>query len=404
MAVDKGDLWFIGPSDMLKGRVEPTIWARMASSFSEEGWKVRLITPFAYRPGRVHRDEQGRLVGEEPKGIPIKEVRRYFSLSNAVRLVVLPTPRAPGSSLGWYRLTVGTVFSIYAGWVLLGRALSKHGRSRQLVIYGRGYISYLPFLLVGQLLRRWLTLSYVFETNAVLFRERDRDMLRRADLVVVHSELLKSDLVGLGIPSERIHVAYLASTIWFDKDAERSDSTESNMDVETLPKPCAVYTGKGTAGAYNILEEVARLLNDVAVHVIVVGSNPRATTLNNLHFLGFVPPSLVGSYQAAADVLLNIVDPDRTIARHVTPTKLFDYMQIGRPIVSMPFPALGEFVDGGGVIVARNSAEIADGIRRLLDDQVLALDLGRQALALSKRFTWPNRAAGISEALGSVMP
>jgi spore coat protein SA len=72
----------------------------------------------------------------------------------------------------------------------------------------------------------------------------------------------------------------------------------------------------------------------------------------------------------------------------------------GLPVVSTLGGGTGEiFAGGGGILVERGSAvQLADAVRRLVEDQQLRTELGRQGYAaFRQRFTWSNTCAQVQE-------
>jgi len=377
-----GDLWFIGPSDMLKGRVEPTIWARMASGFARAGWSVRLVSPYAFRKGNLTR----------------RELADYYELPSGVSITILPTPlRANNKTLFYYRMVVGVVCMMFALAWLVRRAVDRRRAKRRLVIYGRGYMAYIPFYLIGKALHGVLDVTFVFETNAINQSRYDRWLLPKMDLVVVNSALLAADLVDMGVARKSMHVAYLASIISGHKTA---DALRVRQELGTGSRPIVAYTGKVLEEDREIFYDLARLLEGDGIEVVIVGGERRHSDLPNLHFVGFVPPSRVADYQVAADVLLNLVRPERSIFRHITPTKVFDYLAAERPIVTTPFPTMEEILPQEHVELAQPTAEsIAQATRRSMTGSASMHRSDHPRDARDQQFSFDHRVTGILEAL-----
>ena len=81
-------LLFLAPGDVLKGRVEPTIWMRMCQAYGELGLDVELVSLFTHRPDNVARNQIFEHYGlEKPE----------------FKLTILPTPFFGESPTWWYR-------------------------------------------------------------------------------------------------------------------------------------------------------------------------------------------------------------------------------------------------------------------------------------------------------------
>ena len=85
--------------------------------------------------------------------------------------------------------------------------------------------------------------------------------------------------------------------------------------------------------------------------------------LSNVHLLGQRPYEDVAGYMAACDVLIMPWNQSSWIEA-CNPVKLKEYLAVGRPIVSTPFPELTHYA--GHVVQARTAVEFAAGILRSL--------------------------------------
>src|SRR5262249_16869327 len=111
IAANRTHLTFLAPGDVLKGRVEPTIWMRMCNAFATKGMDVDLVTVFAYRN----------------ENVPRSRVFEHYGLrEKKFNLTILPTPFDANPSLYWYRSWTGMTNFIYASY----RMLAKSERSR----------------------------------------------------------------------------------------------------------------------------------------------------------------------------------------------------------------------------------------------------------------------------------
>jgi glycosyltransferase involved in cell wall biosynthesis len=121
-------------------------------------------------------------------------------------------------------------------------------------------------------------------------------------------------------------------------------------------------------------------------------------------FTGVVPNAQALEYLAAADVCVSphVPNPDGT-RFFGSPTKLFEYMGLGKPIVASDLEQIGEvIVDGhNGLLCAPgNAVEGGAAVGRLLDDAELRGRLGAQALAdASERYSWDAHVARILKRL-----
>jgi glycosyltransferase involved in cell wall biosynthesis len=126
---------------------------------------------------------------------------------------------------------------------------------------------------------------------------------------------------------------------------------------------------------------------------------------DRVEFTGHVAPSKVAEVLRRATILV-LPNPASAISTDFTsPLKLFEYMAAGRPIVSSDLPAIREVLrhDVNALLVAPGDpGALAEGIRRLVTDRVLAARLARQALDDVKQYTWERRAERLEALFGEV--
>jgi glycosyltransferase involved in cell wall biosynthesis len=85
-------------------------------------------------------------------------------------------------------------------------------------------------------------------------------------------------------------------------------------------------------------------------------------------------------------------------AYYASPLKLFEYMAVGRPIVSSDHPATAEVVRDGEtalLVPPENDDALADALCRLYDDPALRERLGDAAKQESTQYSWQARAEHI---------
>jgi glycosyltransferase involved in cell wall biosynthesis len=116
-----------------------------------------------------------------------------------------------------------------------------------------------------------------------------------------------------------------------------------------------------------------------------------------IHFAGSVPPSEIPAWTRGADVSAMPVQPDTLNHRFNTPTKLYDAIGVGVPVVASDLPGIAPLVreTGCGVLCdPTDPADVARAIRAIIDappDERLALRLRCLAAARS-RYAWQHQA------------
>jgi len=168
-----------------------------------------------------------------------------------------------------------------------------------------------------------------------------------------------------------------------------------------------LYGGRGV----ELMVEVARRLPEVEFNL--VGGRKRelaqwkdATTPDNVHFHGFVPPSeLPGLYQSF-DLLLMPYQRSVAVrsghsdtARWMSPMKMFEYLAAGKAIVSSDLPVLREVLENevnALLVDPEDTTAWSAAIARLAGDEDLRTGLGRRGHeSFTAHHTWAARARAV---------
>ncbi len=114
-------------------------------------------------------------------------------------------------------------------------------------------------------------------------------------------------------------------------------------------------------------------------------------------FLGLVPQAMTPRYLAASDCFVSphVPNPDGT-EFFGSPTKLFEYMAMGKPIIASRLGQIADVLDDGRTAVMvepGDAAQLAEAILRVGGDQAASGDLcavlGSAARRVAlERFTW----------------
>jgi len=218
--------------------------------------------------------------------------------------------------------------------------------------------------------------------------ERERQMLRRADLITVTTEALKEILQSAPYSIEGpIVVIPLA------------------VEAKPLPPPrrgeelCLGYVGQ-------LYEEqgvdllLAALAKTARVRLKVVGGKPkeiaalksvagRLGVLERVEFLGFIAPNALPSHLQDVDAF---VAPFTGQGRmpYVAHTKLFEYAEWGRPFIAPDLPVVREHFEKGVIFFeVGNANSLAEAIEQMAEKK---LQLQKEVGVYAGRFGWEKRA------------
>jgi glycosyltransferase involved in cell wall biosynthesis len=265
--------------------------------------------------------------------------------------------------------------------------------------------------------------------------------LRHAHLVVTVSGVLRDELVEHGVEPERIVMhPNGVDPQTFDPAAFEPSELATLRDRLGLPRDAFVVGFIGTFGEWHGADVLARAIRRLAEHnrawldrrpvrFLLVGDGFRMPEVRAILgdlvgdvavLPGLVPQREAPAHLAATDLLVSPHVPNRDDTRFFgSPTKLFEYMAIARPIVASDLEQLGEVLRPALHVPALptgepapNAPEVAvlarpgdvdelvAGIRFLVENPAWAARLGANARArVLGHYTWRHHVAAILERL-----
>jgi glycosyltransferase involved in cell wall biosynthesis len=279
--------------------------------------------------------------------------------------------------------------------------------------------------------------------HALASRAEDA-MLKNSDVIVTVSDVLAAELASRGISQDRI-VSYpnCIDPLMFDPalfPAEQSAALRRQLDV---PPDAVVATFVGTFGQWHgsdvLATAIAQLIRTHAdwlkarkVIFVLVGDGVKMPvvkkTLSEIagvsfyRLVGLVPQAEAPGYLAASDILLSphVENADGT-SFFGSPTKLFEYMAMGKAIVASRLDQIGHVLEGSldaanlpvgydpsseavGVLGKPGDvAELIDGIRFCVENPQWRVRLGANARTRAlARYTWEHHVEAILKGLDRV--
>lgn len=200
-----------------------------------------------------------------------------------------------------------------------------------------------------------------------MLREREAELAKAADAVVVLSRTVEGDLVGRGVPAERITVipnGVDARLLEVDEPPatarDRLGLTPGGFWVGT------VSSLVGYEGLDTLLRAVAVAREGgLDVRCAIVGDGVARPELEQLAdelglgeavvMPGRVAPEAAQAWYLALDAFV-VPRQDTSVTRAVTPLKHVTAMALGRPVIASNLPALAESLDGAGLLVEPEDA------------------------------------------------
>lgn len=172
--------------------------------------------------------------------------------------------------------------------------------------------------------------------------------------------------------------------------------------------PVILYIGslhpwKGVDIAVRAMREVARGT------LVIVGANGTSLAAlqacvrdegvaDRVHFAGQVAPRNRFDWIAAATLCVLPLSLSRIASRYTSPLKLFEYLALGKPVVTTDLPSIREVVEHGRnawLVAHADPGAYAEAINSLLRDDALRARLGAEALRTGAASTWDARATRI---------
>ena len=246
--------------------------------------------------------------------------------------------------------------------------------------------------------------------------------LNAADLVVVVSVAMRDELVARDVDAGRILVNPNAvDPVRYSPDVDGS-AVRRRLGLEGQTVLGFISTFQPWHGAIVLASAFAALLHDHPEHrgsvrLLMIGTGPEmsdarrvieaAGVANAVLFTGLVAQEEGPSYLAACDILVSPHVPNADGTPFFgSPTKLFEYMAMGKGIVASDLDQIGEVLnprdhEPAAVMVAPGDVDaLAAGLAVLIDDPVRRDALARTARALAlERHTWRAHTARIFDAL-----
>lgn len=212
--------------------------------------------------------------------------------------------------------------------------------------------------------------------------EIERHVLRDVDLAFAVSQTLVRE-------RSRIRpVQYLPNGVDISV-AEPARTSPIPDDIRDLPRPIVGYLGSYDARLdWGLVLEFARRRPAWSFVFVGGGDCPPPEQLPNLYLLGNRPYPDAMRYVNKFDVALIPFVRD-ALTDSVCPAKLFDYLALGKPIVSTALPAISEIVGNGDEVYRGESAIDFERLAEQALSECSDLPLRRRSLAHS--MTWEQR-------------
>lgn len=240
-----------------------------------------------------------------------------------------------------------------------------------------------PEMAVGAAIVRPGSLSRIWESL-------HRWALRRARLVIVIGEDMRSRIARKGVDSSKITIVRAGAEIPTTGAMRVTLDNEVIRAIRGDHQFVLVHAGNlGFYGAWSVLVQAVRRLESDGVGLVFVGDGAQKTEIealakgaSNIRFLPFFSADKISSVLAAADA--HVVTVKRGLEGVVVPSKIYGILAAAKPIVAVA-PAESEAVLLGakhGFAVSADPdhpEEVEQAIRTLAADRGKLQTMGRAA-------------------------
>lgn len=225
-------------------------------------------------------------------------------------------------------------------------------------------------------------------------------LLPGSEHIFVQSDQMKKDIEKFGIPSKKMTPIPGSVNL---KNIPYIKPTLCHSSVGFYSSKEIVYLG--TLIRERQLDFLIRVLNEVvkdvpAAKLILIGSgeNPEDEALlyneikrckleNSVVFTGYLPMSEAWEYIRRAEVCVSPYYPI-PILQSTSPTKLIEYMAMGKAVVGNDHPEQSQVIaeSGGGLCTPWNEIKFAEAIIQLLNNPSMAAEMGMKGRLYVENF------------------
>lgn len=330
-----------------------------------------------HRPYLFRRERQGNLAIERVGSTAFSRLRMKGRLANYLSYLALAVPRA-------LSLNPDVVLAMTDPPIegIIGASIARL-LSRPFVYNIRDL--YPDMALAGGILRNGFW--------SELWEESHRRTLRQAARVIVLGEDMRERIMEKGVDSARIAVVRDAVTLPEIPAANEATVREIRAGFRFV----IVHAGNlGFYGAWETLIRAARMLEEQSVGLVFIGegsmkkqAQDAAQNCRSIRFLPFFPASEIPTVMAAGD--LHVVTIKRGLEGVVVPSKLYNILAYGRPILAIATEKaevahMVQQYECGIAADPDDVTQVAQTVQSLLQTPERLEHMSRQARTLAKTY------------------
>jgi glycosyltransferase involved in cell wall biosynthesis len=236
-------------------------------------------------------------------------------------------------------------------------------------------------------------------------------ILRFADHAFVQSEQMKRDIVAEQIQENKL--TPIPGSLNLDQVPYQS---LSRSDTETTPSKSKKIVYLGTLISerrldflIRVMSEVARKYPDAKLYLVGKGEQPKDYELlqSEIDRLNMKSAVIMTGQLSFEDALAHVAEADVCLSPYypipilnsTSPTKLIEYMAMGKAVVANDHPEQSLVINesGAGYCAPWSEKEFAESIVKLLDNPSLAAAMGARGRQFVEQYRTNSKMAGIVE-------
>ena len=237
-------------------------------------------------------------------------------------------------------------------------------------------------------------------------------ILPHANHIFVQSEQMKKDIARHGIPLDKMTSVPMGVSL---KDIPYNVRSSKNKKIiKPSNEKWIVYLGtlnrtRRIDFLIRVLYKVLKKIPEARLILVGKGGNPedeeflkkeakRLDILKYIIFTGFLPMKEAWEYIREADVCVSPYYPI-PILLSTSPTKLVEYMAMGKPVVANDHPEQRLVIEqsGGGICVPYDENAFAEAIIQLLNDPEKAKEMGYRGRQYVEKYRCYSKISEIVE-------
>lgn len=236
-----------------------------------------------------------------------------------------------------------------------------------------------------------------------------RVIMSQADHIFVQSEQMKKDVASKGIPKGKLTSVPMGISL----EAIRYQPTEIEV-LTSKDEKVVLYLGtlakvRRIDFLIRVFDKVLYQVPNVKLYLVGDGNNPsdeqilkdeavRLGVEETVIFTGFLPRDEAWRYVCKANVCVSPFHPT-PILNVASPTKLIEYLAMGKPVVANDHPEQRLVISesGGGICVPYEENAFADAIVELLGNPQRAIEMGNKGRRYVEKYRTYKTIADVVE-------